>query len=338
MAKPHWTTSAGTLATINERENYSLTLVASDSDGDSLTYTKTAGSLPPGITLSTAGVLAGVPLEVDRRKTFTFVARVTDGIYSVDRTFDLVVLGSDGPSWTTASGNILTVNDGDYIDYQLVATDQDDTIISYMITSGTLPAGLELNKTSGKIKGVVTYVNDSTQVYNFTVRASDGVTNSDRIFSITYQANEYPPRSDTSTITADTTSYSADKDDITSLYFNQAENSIIATIRHLNYNIVDVDVYDPGDVGNYGGQTTLTYSISAGSLPTGMSIDSSSGEIYGQIPLIYDTETTFTFTVQVIKSSPLFVSSTFSRQFKILVLGQGYNEISWTDTVKELVL
>ena len=338
MAKPRWTTTAGTLATINEREDYSLSLVATDSDGDTLTYSKIAGSLPPGITLSTGGVLAGFPLEVDRRKEFEFVVRVTDGTTSVDRTFKLVVLGADGPTWTTSSGIIFTANDGDYIQYQLEATDQDDSIISYRILSGSLPNNLTLNKKTGKITGVMIYDNDSVENFTFTVRASDGVSYADREFTIVYQANEYPPRSDTSSVTADALTVTADKDDITSVYFTQPENSVISTIRHLNYNIVDVDVFDPGDVGDYAGQTTLTYSISQGSLPPGMIIDSSTGEIYGQIPLIYETETTYTFTVQVVKSSPLFVSSTFTRQFKIVVYGQGFNEIEWTGDVKELIL
>lgn len=338
MAKPQWTTISGNLGTINERVDYSRTLVATDPDGDTLTYSKTAGSFPPGITLSSGGILAGVPLEVDRRKNFQFVVRVTDGTHQVDRTFDLTVDGADGPIWTTSSGNILTVNEGDYVDYQLVATDQDDSIISYRIISGSLPSGLSLGKTTGKIQGVVKYVNDSTATYTFTVRVSDGVFNTDREFSINYQANEYPPRSDTSTVTADTTLTTCDRDDISSIYWIESQNSTLATILHQNFNIVDVEVVDPGDTSNYSGQTTLTYSLYSGSLPPGMTVDSKSGVIKGLLPLIYSAETTYTFTIQVVKSSPLFVSSSYTRQFNIIVQGQGSSSISWTSGVKELSL
>lgn len=338
MAKPQWTTTAGTIATINERESYSTTLVATDPDGDTLTYSKIAGTLPPGITLSTGGVLAGTPLEVDRRKQYQFVTRVTDGTYSVDRTFSLVIQGADAPTWTTTAGSILTVNDGDYVDYQLEATDQDDAILSYRITAGELPSSLTLNKTTGKITGLIDYIHDSSISYEFTVRVSDGVGHSDRTFQIDYVANETPPRADTSSVTVDSNLVTTDKDDITSIYWTQAENSTVAQVLHQNYIIVDIGVIDPGDKGIYSGQTTLTYSISDGSLPPGMSIDSFNGQIKGTIPLLYNTENIYTFTVQVIKSSPLFVASTFTRQFTMTVYGQGYNEIEWIEVGKELVL
>jgi hypothetical protein len=69
-----------------------------------------------------------------------------------------------------------------------------------------------------------------------------------------------------------------------------------------------------------------------------MSVSTLSGEIYGVVPLIYDTLTTYTFTIQVIKSSPLFDDKTFTRQFKIEVEGQGANEITWFADLKELSL
>jgi len=117
----------------------------------------------------------------------------------------------------------------------------------------------------------------------------------------------------------------------------QPANSVIGRIKHQNYNVVKVDVFDPGDYADLTGQTKLSYSISAGTLPTGMSISPLSGEISGVTPLLYDAVTTFTFTVQVEKTSPLFDSSVTTRQFKIEVEGQGYNEIEW-GTFKELEL
>ena len=43
MAKPTWTTPAGTIATIDEGVAYTKTLVASDSDSDILSYSIIAG-------------------------------------------------------------------------------------------------------------------------------------------------------------------------------------------------------------------------------------------------------------------------------------------------------
>lgn len=315
MAKPQWKTKSGLIATIDERSSFSKQLLADDPAGQTLTFSKSAGTLPPGITLSTKGLLSGTPLEVDRKKEYDFVVRTTDGTYSVDRTFTIVVLGSDGPKWTTASGNILTVNNGDYVDYVLQATDQDDTIIEYSIVSGALPDNLTLNKKTGKISGVVAYTPDSTTTYNFTARASDGVHHVDRDFTITYELTS-----------------------VADLYWLQAEDSIIGRIKHQNYNVVKVDVYDPGDIPTLSGQTTLRYSLASGSLPPGMAVSALSGEIYGLVPLVYDTLSTYTFTIQVIKSSPLFDDKTFTRQFKIELEGQGANEITWYAELGELSL
>lgn len=315
MAKPQWKTKSGLIATIDERSSFSKQLLADDPAGQTLTFSKSAGTLPPGITLSTKGLLSGTPLEVDRKKEYDFVVRTTDGTYSVDRTFTIVVLGSDGPTWTTASGNILTVNNGDYVDYVLQATDQDDTIIEYSIVSGALPDNLTLNKKTGKISGVVAYTPDSTTTYNFTARASDGVHHVDRDFTIIYELTS-----------------------VADLYWLQAEDSIIGRIKHQNYNVVKVDVYDPGDIPTLSGQTTLRYSLASGSLPPGMAVSALSGEIYGLVPLVYDTLSTYTFTIQVIKSSPLFDDKTFTRQFKIELEGQGANEITWYAELGELSL
>lgn len=315
MAKPQWKTKSGLIATIDERSSFSKQLLADDPAGQTLTFSKSAGTLPPGITLSTKGLLSGTPLEVDRKKEYDFVVRITDGTYSVDRTFTIVVLGSDGPTWTTASGNILTVNNGDYVNYLLQATDQDDTIIEYSIVSGALPNNLTLNKKTGKISGVVAYTPDSTTTYNFTARASDGVHHVDRDFTITYELTS-----------------------VADLYWLQAEDSIIGRIKHQNYNVVKVDVYDPGDIPTLSGQTTLRYSLASGSLPPGMAVSTLSGEIYGLVPLVYETLVTYTFTIQVIKSSPLFDDKTFTRQFKIELEGQGANEITWYPELGELSL
>jgi len=318
MAKPQWKTTAGNLATINERVTFTKNLVADDPAGQTVTFSKIAGDLPSGITLSTAGKLSGVPLEVDRRKQYKFVIRATDGTYSADRTFDIIVEGNDSPTWTTPAGNILTVNDGEYVNYQLEAADTDGNIKGYRITAGALPGSLTLDTATGKIKGVVALLGDSTQVYTFTVEVNDGVRYVEREFKITFV-----------NATDSTTS--------TSLYWLQPANSVIGRIKHQNYNVVKVDVFDPGDYADLTGQTKLSYSISAGTLPTGMSISPLSGEISGVTPLLYDAVTTFTFTVQVEKTSPLFDSSVTTRQFKIEVEGQGYNEIEW-GTFKELEL
>ena len=106
MAAPVWKTTAGSLGKINELENFSFQLEAEDADSTALTYSKIAGTLPPGIELTTAGVLQGVPSEVATRSLYNFVVRASDGTNIADRTFSLQVKGADDPSFTTAAGQL----------------------------------------------------------------------------------------------------------------------------------------------------------------------------------------------------------------------------------------
>ena len=52
MANVTWTTPAGSLGIINERDFYSNQLEANTLDSAALTYSRIAGTLPPGILLS----------------------------------------------------------------------------------------------------------------------------------------------------------------------------------------------------------------------------------------------------------------------------------------------
>jgi hypothetical protein len=71
MTQPTWTTPAGKLASINERESYTKTLEASTvgtvpgvfatTNISRLKYSLIAGELPPGLHLATNGIIDGVP-------------------------------------------------------------------------------------------------------------------------------------------------------------------------------------------------------------------------------------------------------------------------------------
>lgn len=92
------------------------------------------------------------------------------------------------PEWSTNLGNLGTVyEDTATSGFQLLATDPDNEAVVYTVTSGALPAGLELNQTSGLISGTPS-VGDSYAAsgvqHNFTVSASDGVHYVPRTFNI----------------------------------------------------------------------------------------------------------------------------------------------------------
>jgi len=116
--------------------------------------------------------------------------------------FDVKIINSSGlagvlenaldcggsPTWTTASGTIATVADqyGSYTTVATIAaTDPDSSAtISYSITSGSLPAGMSLNSSTGVISGDPNNVSSST-TSTFTATATDNAGNSSaRQFSI----------------------------------------------------------------------------------------------------------------------------------------------------------
>jgi hypothetical protein len=102
---PSWSTSAGVLATINDRYgSYSpiVTVSASDPDTNStVSYSVTSGSLPAGISLNTStGAISGDPTDVVAQTTSNFDITATDNAgNTTSRSFNIVVnLTKDGSS------------------------------------------------------------------------------------------------------------------------------------------------------------------------------------------------------------------------------------------------
>lgn len=110
MATPVWTTTAGKLASIDEQVGFSLQLEANDpvpmGDSTSIVYSVIAGSLPPGMQVTSTGLLTGTPAEVAKRTLYTFVVRATAGSAITDRTFTIDVKGADEPTFTTVAGQL----------------------------------------------------------------------------------------------------------------------------------------------------------------------------------------------------------------------------------------
>lgn len=158
-----WSTPAGKLGpTISERVTLEIPLVAT-SDVGLVTFSLIAGQLPRGLRLAD-NVIKGSPTEVRKLTTSKFVIRASDGVDIEDRTFSIVVDGSDAPQWLTAEGylpvginNTFFVLDNAFVNFQLEAYDPDlnagDELEFYIPPGGgELPPGLTLEK-SGRIIG-----------------------------------------------------------------------------------------------------------------------------------------------------------------------------------------
>ena len=105
---PIFNTAAGTLGTITDGVRgagaYTISPVtAVDPEGVSVTYAKTAGSFPGGMSLnSSTGALTGSITAVGSNTTYTFTIRATAGSQTSDRQFSIVVSAPTVTEFKTA--------------------------------------------------------------------------------------------------------------------------------------------------------------------------------------------------------------------------------------------
>ena len=361
MATPVWTTTAGKIATIDEQVAYSLQLEANTSDSTAITYSVIAGSLPAGMQVTSTGLLTGTPAEVAKRTLYTFVVRATAGTAITDRTFSLDVQGADTPTFTTASGQLLLDDstrvglywaiDGSSISFQMQATDPDTRAgqsLVYEIVQGSLPPGVTMSK-SGLISGIVELTEDQrfgirggydgsgvddrfngiydrtvttksiSKNFDFVVRVSDGtsfVEQNNNIF--VYSADFW--RVSNTAITIDATEIQ-DSPLTMDLSANRRPvfrtGSDLGTFRHDNAVVIKIDVDDFDPL-----QADLEYSIQSGSLPTGLSIDLTSGEIYGTLARQSAVEVDYNFTVRANRVVTSGVNVFTDQAFTMKVIGE----------------
>jgi hypothetical protein len=362
-----WTTTAGSLGTIEERVAYSRTLTATGATS----FSVHAGSLPSGLYLTSNGVLKGTPSEVAQNTESKFVIRATDGTNSADRTFNLTVQGPDAPTFTTPAGTLLNLTDGEYIDTTIVATDSDDNIIKYYQSSGELPPGIQFNQKTGRLFGLVTPQQDLsdtrvtgwdmnpfdqnatqwddiyrsksvTRYYRFKIRITDGSTEAERQFDI-YVATADEYRADTTRTTADgkfapNSSITVTCDSSSNrapVFITPAGN--IGRFTHENYHIAKIEVTDPdGDLLQQN-VNTITYSVIIGQLPPGMSLDDTNGEIFGTISTQTDDEKTYTFTIKATRTTRGSLNVSAQREYSIVIRNDRASQISWT-TPEEITI
>lgn len=175
--------------------------------GDTIFYSLVDGSLPPGVTMSPTGIISGTPsygTPTDNyftSRAYTFVVRpiAESGLIGEDNQFTVVVnnIVNADFTWVTPAGNLGTVPDGEFFQYQLqVEQTYSGGNITFKFISGQLPPGLQLTP-SGLLQGVPTILNpiavNQSETYRFTVRAKNELDHIvDQSFSISV-TNVYGP-------------------------------------------------------------------------------------------------------------------------------------------------
>jgi hypothetical protein len=347
-------TSVG-LYWVIDGSSVSLQMQATDTDtraGQSLVYEIVQGSLPPGVTMSKSGLISGiVELTDDQRfgarggydgsgnedefdgtfdrtvttksisKNFDFIVRVSDGTSFVEQNNSIFVYSAD---FWRVSNTAITIDkteiDGSPLTMDLSANRRpvfrtgsdlgtfrhDNALVvkidvedfdplqgdlEYSIQSGSLPAGVSIDINSGELYGQLARQSAVEVDYNFTVRANRVVTTGVNVF--TDQAFTMKVIGELDIGIAFTTP------------------TVIGTLTADIPSLLSVDAVAEDT------NRVLTYSVTSGSLPTGITL-SEQGNFLGTIDPSDFTDSTraYTFTVTV---SDQYQSAATSKEFTLNV-------------------
>jgi hypothetical protein len=345
---PIWIYSS--LANIDYNLPYSNSVLASGYPEP--TYSISSGELPAGITLnSLTGLVSGTTLDSG---AYSFTVKAQNDAGAIFESFSGTVQAP--PSWSDQTlGNIIqNVAYSDGVSAAGTAT------IVYSIHSGSLPAGLSFNSSTGAITGTT----GSTGSYTFTIRATNawgyisktftegiyttpawtdstivnmiyGQAYSDSVFASGYPAVIYsistgalPPgitlNSSTGTITGTSTtpgsySFTVKAENAVSNVTQLFTDDLYVTPSWTD-NTLSTMTYDIPYSDSVVATGSPTYTVISGSLPTGLSLNSSTGAITGT-PTYYGANS---FTIQAANETGS-VTQSFSEGV--------YRPVSLTDDV-----
>jgi uncharacterized protein YhjY with autotransporter beta-barrel domain len=238
VPSPTLTLTPATLPSTTAGTAYSQTLSAAGGVAP-YAYTVTAGTLPTGLTLSSAGVLSGTPTEAGTFNV-SFTATDTYG-QTVARAYTLTV-ATPTLTLSPAAGALPNASAGVAYSQSLTVT---GGIAPYTTTlTGTLPTGLVFDPATLRFSGTPT----QSGSFTLTVTTTDSTTGIPATTSATYTLAVLVP---TLSLTPDT---------LTGAMAGVAYTQTFAAS---------------------GGIAPYQYALSAGTLPTGLSLNASTGQLAG---------------------------------------------------------
>ena len=188
------TVSPTTLPGVDRGSTYNQSLSVSGGTTPFGNWSET-GTLPSGLSFSTAGVISGTVTATDSTGNYTFTAKVTDA-NGVVASQSLTITVNAAPAVTTTT--LAAATDGQSGYSQTLAASGGTTPYTWSLASGTLPGGLGLSS-AGVISGNVAS-NATTQTFTVTVTDADGQSGTK---SLTITVNAAPVVTTSSLATAD---------------------------------------------------------------------------------------------------------------------------------------
>ena len=234
----------------------------------------TTGKLPAGLALNgSSGVISGTPTVIG---TTSFTVTATDSSTPTPLTAKAKLsIAVNGPTLSVTTTSLPGGSDGTAYPGATLASTGGTAPISWSVTSGSLPSGLSLDASTGAISGTPT---GAGVVTTFTVTATD-----------------------TSVPTPQTAS--------ANLSITITSPALTITTSSIP-NGEDGETYVGATLASSGGTAPITWSVSKGKLPAGLSLNPSTGSISGT-PTAGGT----TFTLTATDSSaptPLTAQTTLS--------------------------
>ena len=307
MSKPVWVTPKGFLFTATENVYTTFNVSVTGTD---ISFQLLNGQLPNGIEFTNSGTFLGTPTMVLDNTTSTFTIRASNNEGINDRSFNITVIGPDNPIWITTPG-ILNIGpngenylvNGQFINYQLMALSDIGTI-NYKLISGELPNTLEL-KNNGLIQGFVNdFVASGSLNFDFIISASNGVSSSTSSFRIIL--------------------FRTAPNDLISLQW--LNNGNLGVIKSNQNHIIDILLHDPRP--NVG---TLAFSLTTGTLPPNLVLNTQSGYISGYVVESLDKKENYIFDITAIKTINNNTTST-TQTFELSVLKVNNDDLLWVNT------
>ena len=172
---PALTLTPTTLPNAQAAVAYSQQITANGGNG-TYSYAVTAGTLPTGLTLSSSGHLSGTSHTAG---SFNFTVTATDGLGFTGTQAYALLVGAPSLLLTPASLPAATAETA----YTQSFTASGGTApYTYAVSTGSLPAGLTLNASSGALSGTPTVAGNFT----FSVSATDSSTGTGAPFSVSH--------------------------------------------------------------------------------------------------------------------------------------------------------
>ena len=236
-------------------------------------FAVSTGTLPIGVSLDSAtGQLSGTPAAYTANQSFAFVITLTDsGGQSATRTFVGTVQSSTASAFSIITGTLPTPTAGAAYGASIGITGG-TAPFTFAISSGSLPSGLGINSSTGLISGTVAYSAQGS-AYLFSVKAID------------------------STGLVSIVSYSGF---VTSYTTSMIPVAMPAGTPGQGYNV---------SLATISGQAPYTYTLTSGSLPSGLSL--SAGIISGTISQA-EAGLTKAFTIKSTDANNIQTSTSYS--------------------------